>query len=212
MLVVAIDSYVELVGAEPKRVARWTALRDELKTSIRARLWDPERQKFIPHIYLEGSPFPENFEEDEVWYHGGTAVAIEAGILDRDEIRVSLERMVANVREAGASSIGLTVYPPYPEGFFKNPDMAPWSYQNGGDWCWFGGRMIQQLVRYGFAEEAYRELKPMVHRALEHDGFYEWWSRDNQPRGSGQFRGSAGVLGRAIERLQAWAETQTPPE
>jgi hypothetical protein len=36
--------------------------------------------------------------------------------------------------------------------------------------------------------------------------FHEWWSRDNQPRGSGQFRGSAGVLGRAIEMLQAWAE------
>jgi hypothetical protein len=116
--------------------------------------------------------------------------------------------MAANVREAGASSIGLTVHPPYPEGFFKNPSMAPWSYQNGGDWCWFGGRMIQQLIRHGLVEEAYRELKPMVTRVLKHDGFYEWWTRDNQPRGSGEFRGSAGVLGRAIEMLRAWAEKQ----
>jgi hypothetical protein len=83
--------------------------------------------------------------------------------------------------------------------------MAPWSYQNGGDWCWFGGRMIQQLIQHGFIEEAYRELKPMVRRVREHDGFYEWWTRDNQPRGSGQFRGSAGVLGRAIEMLLDWA-------
>jgi glycogen debranching enzyme len=212
MLVVAIDSYLALVGDDAETAGRWVATRDELKAKIREHLWDGERHKFVPHIYLEGSPFPKDFEEDEIWYHGGTAVAIEAGLLDQDEIRVSLEQMVANVQEAGASSIGLTVYPPYPEGFFKNPDMAPWSYQNGGDWCWFGGRMIQQLVRYGFAEEAYRELKPMVRRALEHDGFYEWWSRDNQPRGSGQFRGSAGVLGRAVEMLQGWAETQTPPE
>jgi glycogen debranching enzyme len=212
MFVVAIDGFLELLDDDPETIRRWTARRDGVKERIREHVWDAEGQKFVPHIYLEGSPFPEEFDEDALWYHGGTAVAIEAGVLHRDEIRASLERMVVNVREAGASSIGLTVYPPYPEGFFKNPDMAPWSYQNGGDWCWFGGRMIQQLVRHGFAEEAYRELKPMVHRALEHDGFYEWWTRDNQPRGSGQFRGSAGVLGRAIEMLQAWAQGQTPSE
>ncbi len=208
MFLVAIDSYLELLGDDQERAREWTTRRDELKERIREHLWDAESQKFVPHIYLEGSPFPDDFDENRIWYHGGTAVAIEAGVLSRDEIRASLERMTRNVREAGAGSIGLTVYPPYPAGFFKNPDMAPWSYQNGGDWCWFGGRMIQQLVRYGFVEEAYRELKPMVTRALEHDGFYEWWTRDNQPRGSGEFRGSAGVLGRAIEMLLAWAEGQ----
>ncbi len=49
---------------------------------------------------------------------------------------------------------------PYPEGFFKNPQMrSPYSYQNGGDWCWFGGRMIQALIRQGHVAEAYRELR-----------------------------------------------------
>jgi hypothetical protein len=205
MLIVAIDSYLTLVENEPARVRAWADRRDEVKRSIREHLWDAGRQRFVPHIYLEGSPFPEDFDERTVHYHGGTAVAIEAGLLSRDEIRASLVQMATNVRDAGASSIGLTVYPPYPEGFFKNPDMAPWSYQNGGDWCWFGGRMIQQLIQHGFIEEAYRELKPMVRRVREHDGFYEWWTRDNQPRGSGQFRGSAGVLGRAIEMLLDWA-------
>ena len=51
------------------------------------------------------------------------------------------------------------MYPPYPEGFFKNPQMrSPYSYQNGGDWCWFGGRMIQALIelanRDGKGDEA----------------------------------------------------------
>lgn len=208
MFVAAIDSYLELLDDDPTRARAWTARRDGVKERIREHLWDAEGQKFVPHVYLEGSPFPDGFDEDAIWYHGGTAVAIEAGLLSRDEVRASLERMVANVREAGAGSIGLTVYPPYPEGFFRNPAMAPWSYQNGGDWCWFGGRMIQQLIRYGFVAEAYRELKPMVTRVLKHDGFYEWWTRDSQPRGSAQFRGSAGVLGRAIEMLRAWAAGQ----
>jgi hypothetical protein len=42
----------------------------------------------------------------------------------------------------------------------------------------------------------------------ENDGFHEWYSVDNRPRGSGTYRGSAGVLGRAIEMLQSWASQQ----
>jgi hypothetical protein len=68
--------------------------------------------------------------------------------------------------------------------------------------------MIQQLIRHGFVAEAYRELRPMVTRVLKHEGSHEWWTRDSEPRGSGRFRGSAGVLGRAIEMLRTWAERQ----
>jgi hypothetical protein len=82
---------------------------------------------------------------------------------------------------------------------------VPYTYQNGGDWSWFGGRMIQQLMRYEMVEEAYRNLRPMVERVKRVGDFYEWWTRDNQPRGSAQFRGSAGVLGKSIESLRAWA-------
>jgi GH15 family glucan-1,4-alpha-glucosidase len=206
MFVLALDHFLEWIEPNTPRADHWRQVRDGIRRNVRQHLWDAERQKFIPHIYLAGSPFPSDFDESLIWYHGGTAVAIEAGLLSPDEIRASLDAMRANVRKAGASSIGLTVYPPYPEGFFLNPSMAPWSYQNGGDWCWFGGRMIQQLIRHGLVADAYEELKPMVSRLLKNDGFFEWWTRDNQPRGSGQFRGSAGVLGRAIQMLQAWAE------
>jgi hypothetical protein len=205
MFVIALDHFIGWITDNPSRAARWIELRDGVQRGIRRHLWDGERQKFIPHLYLEGSPFPDDFDEEAIWYHGGTAVAIEAGLLSPDEIRASLEAMRNNVKKAGAASIGLTVYPPYPEGYFLNPSMAPWSYQNGGDWCWFGGRMVQQLVRHGSVAEAYAELKPMVRRVLEHEGFFEWWTRENQPRGSGQFRGSAGVLGRSIQMLQEWA-------
>jgi hypothetical protein len=67
--------------------------------------------------------------------------------------------------------------------------------------------MIQQLVRLGYIAEAYRDLQPMVERVVRTGGFHEWWTRDNQPRGSGDFRGSAGVLGQAIEMLQVWANS-----
>lgn len=207
MLVIALNDYLELLGKHSAEAAHWRAERDALKKNIRKYLWDAKRQKFIPHVYLEGSPFPKDFEENTIYYHGGTAVAIEAGLLTRREAARALEKMVADTRAAGAASIGLAMYPPYPEGFFLNPAMRhPYSYQNGGDWDWFGGRMIQDLVREGHVEEAYRELRPMVERVKRVGAFYEWWSRDNQPQGSKDYRGSAGVVGKAIEMLQDWAK------
>lgn len=200
MFLVAIDNYMELVPSDKEQ---WQPVRDQIAQNVRKHLWDEEKQKFVPHIYLDGSPFPAEFNEEEVFYHGGTAVAIEAGLLSKDEILVSLEKMISNVQETGAGSIGLTLYPPYPAGSFKNKSMVPYGYQNGGDWTWFGGRMIQQLIRYGFVEEACEQLRPMLERVKENDGFYEWYTVENEPRGSGTFRGSAGVLYKAILMLEA---------
>ncbi len=59
--------------------------------------------------------------------------------------------------------------------------------------------MIQQLIRYGFLEEAVEQVLPMVERVKANDGFYEWYTIDNEPHGSGTFRGSAGVLFTAIK-------------
>lgn len=206
MLLVALNNYLELLADDPDAKAHWQSVRDRLHANIRTYLWDERRQKFIPHVYLDGSPFPKSFDENAIYYHGGTAVAIQAGLLSREEVAGALERMEEDVRQAGAATIGLTIYPPYPLGYFKNPELTvPYTYQNGGDWSWFGGRMIQQLMRYEMVEEAYRNLRPMVERVKRVGDFYEWWTRDNQPRGSAQFRGSAGVLGKSIESLRAWA-------
>ena len=80
--------------------------------------------------------------------------------------------------------------------------MSEYSYQNGGDWTWFGGRMVQQLIANGFYREAYESLSPMLDRVIKHNGFYEWWTPSGIPKGSGKFRGSAGVLWKAIEMLK----------
>ncbi|MDR2041866.1 MAG: hypothetical protein LBP98_06050 [Tannerella sp.] len=203
--VIAIDHFLELTERAGAR-KRWTGVRDQMKSRIRMHLWDAERQKFIPHVYLEGSPFPPGFDERAVYYHGGTAMAIEAGLLTKEEVAASNRTMLANVEASGAPSIGLTLYPPYPEGFFLNGAMHPYGYQNGGDWTWFGGRMIGQLIRYGFVQEAYDEVQPMLERVVKNGGFFEWYRIDGTPSGSGAFRGSAGVLYRVIEDFRDWAE------
>lgn len=192
MFLIALDNMMEI---RPETKHKWLNIRESIRQNCRNHLWDSKLQKFIPHIYLKGSPFPDDFDENQILYFGGTAVAIEAGLLSKAEIKTSLDDMVRRVKLAGAASIGLTLYPPYPEGYFANKIMnPPYSYQNGGDWTWFGGRMIQQLIKHGFIQEAYEQILPMVKRVKDNNGFFEWYTVDNRPRGSGTFRGEAGVL------------------
>lgn len=203
MMLIALDNMMELV---PETKAKWQKIRNEIAKNTMNILWDEENQKFIPHVYLDKSPYPIDFNENEIFYHGGTAVAIEAGLLSKEQIKISLDKMIANVKSSGAGSIGLTLYPPYPEWAFENKGMYPYGYQNGGDWTWFGGRMIQQLVKNDLVKEAYEQLIPMTSRVVKNDGFYEWYTVDNKPKGSGTFRGSAGVLYKSIVLLEKWAE------
>ena len=203
MFLIALDNYMELV---PEKYDKWNPVRSKIAENCREHLWDNVNQKFIPHIYLNGSPFPSDFNENEIYYHGGTAIAIEAGLLSKEEIQISLQKMINNVKASGAGSIGLTMYPPYPEGFFKGDGMYPYGYQNGGDWTWFGARMIQALINNGFVNEAYEQIQPMVKRVKDNDGFAEWYTVDNKPNGSGTFRGSAGVLYTPILLFEKYTE------
>lgn len=208
MLVIALNNYLALFPKD----SYFKQVRIKIQKNIRKYLWDDLHHKFIPHLYLSGSPFPDSFDENKINYHGGTAVAIEAGLLTKKEIQAVNAQMLADVNHSGAMSLGLTMYPPYPSGFFKNKGMYPYGYQNGGDWTWFGARMITELVRNGFIEEGYREIQPMTARVLVNKGFYEWYSKDGKPEGSGNFRGSAGVLYTAIMELQEWAKRQIFPK
>jgi len=202
MLVIALNDYLELLPQN----SHWEKIRRQIEKNIRKYLWDKKNQKFIPHIYLNGSPFPAFFDENKIDYHGGTAIAIEAGLLNKKEIEIVNNQMLRNVIASGAMSIGLTVYPPYPKGFFKNEGMYPYGYQNGGDWTWFGARMITALVKNGYVEEAYKEILPMINRVIKNKGFYEWYTIDGKATGSGNFRGAAGVLYTAISTLRHWAQ------
>ena len=191
MFIIALDNLMELL---PETKQKWLPIKESIAKNTMKYLWDEENQKFIPHIYLKDSPFPKDLDENKIYYHGGTAVAIQAGLLNKEQIKVSLEKMIDNVKKSGAGSIGLTMYPPYPEGAFENKGMYPYGYQNGGDWTWFGGRMIIALADNGFMKEAYEQAKPMMERVVKNNGFFEWYTVDNKPKGSATFKGSAGIL------------------
>lgn len=204
MFAIALNEMENLAKSKADK-EHWRKLHKQVQTNAKKYLWDTERMKFIPHIYIDGSPFPDDFDENAIHYHGGTAVAIEAGILDKKEIATVLSQMVKNVKLSGAPSIGLTVYPPYPSDVLGKNVSPPYDYQNGGDWTWFGGRMIQQLIANDFVEEAWTLAQPMFQRVIKNNDFYEWYKIDGTPAGSAEFKGSAGVLAESIDMFNEWA-------
>ncbi|MGO4294861.1 hypothetical protein [Chitinophaga sp. RAB17] len=75
----------------------------------------------------------------------------------------------------------------------------PGVYQHAGDHIWPNNRMIQTLIKNGFIREAVDELKPMTNYVIAHQDFNEWYNvKTGTPKGSGNFRGEAGVLPDAI--------------
>ena len=230
MLSLAIKKYIGFLEDLEKK-SEWEKKLKELNKNIIHHLWDHKNNKFYPHLYLtkpepylsgtpwdkmEVGPFIDGtpFDENKIYFHGGTGIAMIAELLNAKQIAWSLKKMRENVKKSTAQSIGLTLYPPYPQNIWSSEytksriGHLPYFYQNGGDWTWFGARIVSGLVENGFPEEAYQEIQPMIKRVIEHNGFFEWWHPDSQggkPIGHGDFRGSAGVLYSAIISLEKWA-------
>jgi len=69
MFLIAIKNYMSLIGAHHSRYAIWQNISKSIFKNVRKYLWDTRQNKFIPYIYLNGSPFPDNFDENQIHYH-----------------------------------------------------------------------------------------------------------------------------------------------
>jgi hypothetical protein len=206
MLTLALVDLQTLEKAAGRDAGAWSGRERDLRGAVRTYLWNGSQ--FVPHIYLDkGSPFPSDFDESKIYFQGGTAVAIQAGLLELAEVAQAFARMIKNKTDSGSGTVGVSLYPAYPAGFFQNKEYmgAEYVYQNGGDWPWFGARIIQQMIAQGQVQLAYQELIPMLNRVTRDDAFYEWYTRDGIKQGSGDYRGSAGQIVKAIDMLEEWA-------
>ena len=208
MFILAINKYLEWIKDDKVKQEYWKKEKEAIAANVKKHLWDEQNQKFIPHIYLKDSPF-SGFNEDEIYYLGGTVTAILAGILNKEEIKASFNKMLEVKKASGSMTIAIINYPPYPEGCFYNPDTKPYVYVNVGDWTWWGGRAIEAMIKTGHMELAYQEIQPFLDRVIKNDGFYEWYSvKDHQPHGSNTFLGAAGALGKAVNLMKNEALNQ----
>jgi hypothetical protein len=130
---------------------------------------------------------------------GGNAEAMRAGLLTKAEIARFLGVLEARRKELGLRTVSFTLLPPYPENFFPHPLLrSPWSYQNGGEWDWIGGRLVSALYQHGFRREADKYLEEIATKNLLDMNIFEWSDKGGHGQGASFYAGAAGVLGEAV--------------
>jgi len=160
-------------------------------------LWQEGKGFFRVHLHLD--PFPHDFNEDGMFAMGGNAQAIISGLAGPGKAGRIILAALARQDEFRVSSISGALLPPYPAGFFKHPAMdEPYEYQNGGQWDWFGGRLILAMFENGFSAKAREKLIEIVQKDIRNGGLFEWDTKDGAGRGSDDYAGSAGSLARAL--------------
>jgi hypothetical protein len=183
-------------AGEPERARRWREDGRRTADAVRRRLWMPQRGFFRVHL---GNREAGLADDADVFALGGNALAIEYGIADDDQVRRILAVAERRRREHGLSTVAGVLLPPYPEGFFKHVMLrGRYTYQNGGQWDWWAGRLLLGAFARGHSEEAFTQLQRIARRVAASGGLYECHRRDDAGEWSAQYAGSAGSLSAAL--------------
>jgi hypothetical protein len=175
---------------------RWGETADGVTAAANRRLWQEARGFYRMHVPLGTSGLPD---DAAMFATGGNATAILSGIADERQARRILAAAEERRRRFAVSTIAGTLLPPYRAGLFLHPAMRePWSYQNGGQWDWFGARLVLAAFQRGESTRARRWLGELAEKARRDGGLYEWHTRGGEGRGSPTYAGSAGVLAAAV--------------
>ena len=191
-----LDRLWRSVGS-PERAARWTEKAAAVRAAADRTLWQESRGFYRVHVHL--TPLRHPYDEDSMFPMGGNAEAILSGLATPEKARRIFEAAVARRKEFRFSTISGVLLPPYPAGAFAHAMVdEPFEYQNGGQWDWFGGKLILAMFANGAADAAAGELLAVAAKDAGHGGLFEWDTPDGAGRGSSRFSGSAGSLARAL--------------
>lgn len=191
-----LTEMLEALG-EPERAETWRQTAHLIRSSTNQRLWQTEKGFYRVHLHL-GS-FHHDFDESDMFAMGGNAVAVLSGLADENQSRRIIETALKRQKEFNISTISGTLLPPYPEGVFRHPLMSqPYVYQNGGQWDWFGGRLLLAMFEKGYSLSAKEKLLEIIRKNVRNRGFFEWDTPSGAGRGSDMYCGNAGVLSQAV--------------
>ena len=180
------------------RAKYWEERAASIRNAAHALLWSDDTGFFRVHMLLRGAP-SSDFDDTEVFAMGGNGLAVLYGLATDEQAARIFASAEARRNEHGLTTIAATLLPTYPTDFFQHPILREaGSYQNGGQWDWFAGRFVLAEFQRGHAVVAQKHLLQLARRILSHDGLYEWYTREDEPRGSAHYAGNAGALASAI--------------
>jgi hypothetical protein len=187
----------------------WEARADDIRSRTNQALWQEARGYYRVHVHL--TPLRHDFDEDAAFAMGGNVEAVDAGLASPRQTRRILAAALAKQKEFGISTVSGVFLPPYPKGVFNHPMVDdPYEYQNGGQWDWFGGKLVLALFRAGEPGRGETALLEIARKAIANNGLYEWDDRAGRGRGSAAFSGSAGSLSRAL--IEGYFGLEVSPE
>jgi len=175
----------------------WQKRAASLREAADRYLWQEEKGFYRVHIHLD--PFPHDFDEDDMFAMGGNTQAIIGGLADGEKAERIIRTAIERQGSLRLSTVSGSLLPPYPAGFFRHPAMdEPYEYQNGGQWDWFGGRLVLAMFENGFSVAAREKLIEIAAKNIRNGGLFEWDTKEGNGRGSDDYAGSAGSLARAL--------------
>lgn len=182
---------------ETKRAAVWKDRAAAVTANANRRLWQEDKGFYRMHVHLDG--LTHEIDEDDLFAMGGNVHAVRAGITDDEKAARILGAALERQARFGVSTASGVLLPPYPAGFFKHPGLdEPYEYQNGGQWDWFGGKLVLEMFGRGMARTARAKLLEVAAKNVANLGLHEWEAKDGAPRGSDFYSGSAGSLALAL--------------
>ena len=189
----------ESVGALD-RAGLWRRRAEAVRRAADRWLWQEDKGFYRVHVHA--GPWRHDIDEGDIFAMGGNAQAMISGLAggpDDAKRRRIIEQALARQKDFGVSTISGSLLPPYPAGFFKHPALdEPYEYQNGGQWDWFGGKLVLAMFESGFAREAREKLLEIARKDIANGALFEWDTKDGAGRGSDFYLGSAGSLTRAL--------------
>jgi hypothetical protein len=169
----------------------------DLRRRANEQLWMEDKGYYRLHVHV--TPLEHPFDEDAIVAIGNVA-AIRCGLTTPSQEQAIFAALEQTRLAAGASKPGVSLYPPYPRGFFAYGQMVPDRYQNGGLWDWWGGRQIGAEFERGYSGRARRHLAQVAADWATHpEGIYEWHlPATGQGWGSLHYCASAAAMAEAI--------------
>ena len=199
MFVIAAKNLSELYSKinDDEKADHWEDIANNFAEKTRKQLWMPEKGYF--RICSHVTDYIHDFDEDSLFGMGGNAMAVLSGIADEEMAASIFDTAVERQNEYGITTISGAVLPPYPEGTFSHPAVrTPYTYQNGGQWDWFGARLITAMYRLGYDSLADQKLIEIAEKVSTNRGINEWEAPDGTPCGSKNYAGAAGTICQAI--------------
>lgn len=194
----AVELAEMLIALElENRAAYWTDKAATIKSATDKYLWQEDKGFYRIHIHI--TSYKHDFAEEDMFALGGNTQAVLSGLADSDKCTRIFACALARQEKYAVSTISGTLLPPYPSNTYQHALLdTPYEYQNGGQWDWFGNKLIYALFARGFSSDAAAKLSEVLEKNAENLGLYEWENREGIARGSADFCATAGSLGLAL--------------